>query len=75
MWVAAHQNRGGRGASAVPEPYFARFAICLGNPWTRYRVHLGPWGPKLKKESENAFPGPFGPGARKVENGVEKESK
>ena len=36
---------------------------------------MGPSGPKLEKESENEFPGPLGPGAQKVENGVEKESK
>ena len=32
-------------------------------------------GSKLEKESENEFPGPLGPGAQKVENGVQKESK
>ena len=43
--------------------------------FARYRGHLGPPGPKLKKESENEFLGPLGPGAQKVENGVEKELK
>ena len=36
---------------------------------------FGPSGPKVGKKSENEFPGPLGPGAQKVENGVEKESK
>ena len=35
---------------------------------------FGPFGPKwLEKESENEFPGPLGPGAQEVANGVEKE--
>ena len=43
--------------------------------WTCYRSHFGPSGPKLEKESENGFPGPLGPGAQKVQNGVEIEPK
>ena len=36
---------------------------------------FGPFGPKVGKGVRNQFPGPFGPGAQKVENRVEKESK
>ena len=36
---------------------------------------LGPFGPKVGNGVENEFPGPSGPGAQKVENRVEKESK
>ena len=43
--------------------------------FARYKGHLGPSGRKLQIEFENGFPGPFGPGAQKVQNGVEKESK
>ena len=43
--------------------------------WPCYRGHLGPSGRKLQIEFENGFPGPLGPGAQKVQNGVEKESK
>ena len=47
----------------------------VGIPWTCYRGHLGLSGPKLQIESENEFPCPFGCGAPKVQNGVEKMSK
>ena len=43
--------------------------------FARYRGHLGPWGPKLEKESENEFLGALGPGAQKVENGVENREQ
>ena len=62
--------RGGLGVSwngGVEVPILYLFA--------RYRGHLGSPGPKLEKESKNEFPGPLGPRAQKVENGVEKESK
>ena len=41
------------------------FSPKLGIPWTCYRCHLGPSGPKLQTESENEFLGPLGPGAQK----------
>ena len=60
-----------------PENYHLaeKFDIQIAKTFARYRGHLGPPGPKLEKESENEFPGPLSPGAQKVENGVEKESK
>ena len=47
----------------------------IAKTFARYRGHLGPSGRKLQIEFENGFPGPPGPGAQKVQNGVEKESK
>ena len=47
----------------------------IARTFARYRGHLGPPGPKLGKESENEFRGPLDPGAQKVDNGVEKESR
>ena len=49
--------------------------VYVGKPWPCYRGHLGPSGRKLQIESEKGFPGPPGPEAQKVQNGVEKESK
>ena len=46
----------------------------IAKTFARYRGHLGPSGRKLQIEFENGFLGPFGPGAQKVQNGVEKES-
>ena len=37
----------------------------MGIPWTCYRGHLGPSGPKLERKSETEFLGPLGPGAQK----------
>ena len=53
------------------------FSFCrsVGNPWPCYRGHLGPSGRKLQMEFESGFPGSPGPGAQKVQNRVEKESK
>ena len=44
-------------------------------PFNPPRGVLGPFGPKVGKGVENEFPGSSGPGAQKVKNGVEKESK
>ena len=54
---------------------FVLLLFWLGNPWPCYRGHLGFSGRKLQIEFENGFPGPPSPGAQKVQNGVEKESK
>ena len=47
----------------------------VAKTFARYRGHLGPLGRKLQIEFENGFPGPFGPGAPKVQNRVEKRAK
>ena len=47
----------------------------LAKTFARYKGHLGLRGRKLQIEFENEFPGPLGPGPKKVQNGVEKESK
>ena len=49
--------------------------IRVAKTFARYRGHLGPSGQKLQIEFENGLPGPPGPGAQKVQNGVERESK
>ena len=54
--------------------------MCYGvvlvlRPFNPPRGALGPFGPKVGNGVENEFPGPSGPGARKVKNRVEKESK
>ena len=40
-------------------------AVSFAKTFTCYRVHLGPSGPKLEKESESEFLGPWGPKSRK----------
>ena len=51
-------------------------SLGLGKLFARHRDHLGPAAAESWKfESEHEFPGPLGPGAPKVENGVEKESE
>ena len=45
--------------------------INLGIPGPATGVIWAPSGRKLQIESENGFPGPPGPGAQKVQNGVE----
>ena len=60
---------------ASPAASHQEMGSSIAKTFACYRGHLGPSGPKLEKESENEFPGPLGPGAQKVENGVEKESK
>ena len=47
----------------------------VAKTFARYRGHLDPSDRELQIEFENGFPGPFGPGAQKVQNGVEKESE
>ena len=44
-------------------------------PFNPPRGVLGPFGPKVGNGVENEFPGPSGPGAQKVKNGLEKKSK
>ena len=55
------------------------FRGCDGHPSLRPfnapRGVLGPFGLKVGNGVAHEFPGPSGPGAQKVKNGVEKESK
>ena len=44
-------------------------------PFHPPRGVLGPFRPKVGNGVENEFPGPSGPGAQKVKNRVEEESK
>ena len=55
--------------------FMCEMLMCLTKTFARYRGYLGPLGPKWQKESENEFPGPVGPRAQKVQNGVENEPK
>ena len=71
-WCCNHFGQDGR---TNPRRGRSKGGHKVGIPWPCYRGHLGPSGPKSEKESENEFPGPFGPGAQKAENVVEKESK
>ena len=47
-------------------------------PWESLALlqgSFGPFGPKVANRVRKWVPGPFRPGAQKVQNGVEKESK
>ena len=57
------------------KPRTSQNPLSVAKTFARYRGHLGLSGRKLQIEFENGFPGPFGPRAQKVQNGVEKESK
>ena len=56
----------------MPDKY--KNCLALGIPGPATGV-LRASGRKLQIEFENGFLGPPGPGAQKVQNGVEKESK
>ena len=59
---------------ALVQEFKKKSGICL-RPFHPPRGVLGPFGPKVGNGVENEFPGPSGPGAQKVKNRVEKESK